>query len=118
MSSSVAKLLECHVLDVLSERDAGRRRVALESIWSVDGVFVDPEGRSVGFDEIERRIADLQVRFPAFVFVARSVPDAMHDVGRLAWGFGPAGADPAVSGSDIAVTVDDKIVSLYAFIDR
>jgi hypothetical protein len=117
MSFTVANLLERNLLDVFGERDAQRRRAVLESIWCADGVFVDPEGRSVGFDDIDRRIADLQARFPAFVFAAKGTADVMHDVGRLAWGFGPAGADPVVTGTDVAVTDGERIVSLYAFID-
>jgi hypothetical protein len=117
MASPVANLLERNLLEVFGERDAQRRRAVLESIWSAAGVFVDPEGRSVGFDEIDRRIAELQLRFPDFVFAARGPADVMHDVGRLAWGFGPAGLDPVVTGTDVAVTVGDRIASLYAFID-
>ncbi len=117
MSSSVAKLLERNLLDVFGERDAQRRRSVLRSIWSADGVFVDPEGRRVGFDDIDRRIAELQAQFPAFVFVAKGTADVLHDGGRLAWGFGPAGADPVVTGTDVAVTDGGKIVRLYAFVD-
>ncbi len=117
MPSSVASLLERNLLDVFGERDPERRRAALESIWSEDGVFVDPEGRSVGFAAIDRRIADLQAQFPNFVFTAQGEANVMDDVGKLSWGFGPAGADPVVTGTDVAMTTRGKIVSLYAFID-
>jgi len=117
MAASAAELLEQNLLGVFGERDVERRRAVLETIWSPEGVFVDPEGRSVGFDAIDQRIGELQAQFPGFVFAARGTADVMQDVGSLAWGFGPAGAGPAVTGVDIAVTRDGKIESLYAFID-
>jgi hypothetical protein len=117
MHSSVANLLERNLLDIFGERDAARRRAVLESIWSPEGVFVDPEGRSVGFDDIDRRIADLQAQFPGFVFAAKGPAEVMHDVGRMAWGFGRTGVAPVITGTDFAVTDGGKIVSLYAFID-
>jgi hypothetical protein len=117
MPSSIANLLERNLLDVFGERDAARRRGALESIWSPDGVFVDPDGRSVGFDAIDGRIADLQTQFPGFVFAANGPAEVMQDVGRMAWGFGPVGVAPVVTGTDFAITDGGKIVSLYAFID-
>jgi hypothetical protein len=117
MSSSTAELLQRNLLGVFGERDAGRRRSELEAIWSPQGVFIDPDGRSVGFDAIDQRVEELQARFPDFVFRARGAVDVMHEVGRLGWGFGPAGADAAVTGVDVAVAIEGKIVSLYAFID-
>jgi hypothetical protein len=33
------------------------------------------------------------------------------------WGFGPAGAEPVVTGSDVLVMKGDKIGALYAFVD-
>jgi hypothetical protein len=117
MHSSVDELLERNLLRVFSERDATKRREALQALWLPEGVFMDPDGRYVGLDAINRRVAELQAMFLDFVFVARGPANVMHEVGRLAWGFGPEGGSAAVTGVDVAVTCDGRLLSLYAFID-
>ncbi len=117
MQFPVAELLERNLLAVFGERDATRRRAALETLWSPQGVFIDPDGRYVGLEAIGRRIDELQAGFPGFAFVARGSADVMHEVGRLAWGFGPAADNAAVTGIDVAITRDGKLLALYAFVD-
>ncbi len=117
MQFSVAELLERNLLAVFGERDSTRRQAALETLWSPQGVFIDPDGQYVGIDAIGRRVDELQARFPGFVFVARGSANAMHEVGRLAWGFGPKVDNAAVTGIDVAVTRNGKLLALYAFID-
>jgi hypothetical protein len=48
--------------------------------------------------------------------VGRSIdPDGLH-IGLLAWGFGPAGEMPAITGLDVIVSKAGKIEALYTFI--
>jgi len=42
---------------------------------------------------------------------------AYNGVGKLDWGFGPAGAEAVITGSDVLVMKGDKIGALYAFVD-
>ena len=71
MQFSAAELLERNLLAVFGERDTTSRQAALVTLWSPQGVFVDPDGRYVGLEAIDRRIDELQAGFPGFVFVAR-----------------------------------------------
>lgn len=117
MSFSVNELLKRNLLAIFSERDPAARMAELKAIWLPEGLFVDPDGRYVGFDAIDYRIAGLQDKFPGFDFIERGPIQSMHGIGRLAWGYGPEGNRTAVTGVDIAVTRDGKILELYAFID-
>ena len=117
MQLSVAELLEHNLLAVFGERDATKRQAALKNLWSPEGVFIDPDGRFVGLDAIDRRVEELQATFPTFVFVLRGAASVMHEAGCLAWGFGPEGANPVVTGVAVAVTVDGKLLTLYAFVN-
>ncbi|AMO93114.1 hypothetical protein CFter6_0383 [Collimonas fungivorans] len=118
MSFSVNELLRRNLLAIFGERNAAARMTELETIWLPEGTFVDPDGRYVGLNAINRRIEELQAKFPAFDFVERGPVEAMHGVGRLAWGYGPEDNRNAVTGVDIAVTRDGRLLELYAFIDR
>jgi hypothetical protein len=42
---------------------------------------------------------------------------AYHGVGKLDWGFGPAGAEFVIIGSDVLVMKGDKIGALYTFVN-
>ncbi|SOE91997.1 hypothetical protein SAMN05414139_04703 [Burkholderia sp. D7] len=117
MHFSVNELLKRNLLAVFGERDSAARMMELETIWLPEGIFVDPDGRYAGFDAINRRVDELQARFPGFDFIERGPVEAMHGIGRLAWGYGPEDNRTAVTGVDIAVTRDGRLLELYAFID-
>ncbi|SAL70532.1 hypothetical protein AWB69_08359 [Caballeronia udeis] len=118
MQFSVNELLSRNLLAIFGERDSAARMKELETIWLPEGCFVDPDGRIVGLDAINRKVATLQARFPDFEVVERGPVDVMHGIGRLAWGFGPENNRTVVTGVDIAITRDGKLLELYAFIDR
>jgi len=42
---------------------------------------------------------------------------ALHNAGRLAWGSGPRGEAPDYTGMDVIIVRDDKISTLYVFLD-
>jgi ketosteroid isomerase-like protein len=42
---------------------------------------------------------------------------SVHDAGRLAWGFGPAGEPPRVTGVDVILMREGRIAALYTFLD-
>ncbi len=117
MDNCTIELLQRNLHGVFGQRDALKRRQELESIWLAEGVFIDPDGRYDGFGAIDRRVAELQALFAEFEFSQLGYPQTMHGVGKLAWGFGPAGQPHTATGIDIAVTRDGKLVELYAFID-
>ena len=42
---------------------------------------------------------------------------ALHEIGLLAWGSGPLGALPAVTGLDMVVAANGRITASYTFLD-
>jgi hypothetical protein len=104
-------------LKAFGERDAGKRRNAISTIWESDGIFIDPDGLHVGPEAIDNAVQHLLLKFANFVFSELGVPDSHNGIGRLAWGFGPAGEKPAVTGLDVIVSNAGKIEALYTFLD-
>lgn len=117
MAEIVEVLLRRNLFEVFSERDGARRREALAEIWHAEGVLVNSDGRQVGRVEIDHAVEKLLAKFPAFVFTERIAPEGFHGIGRIAWGFGPAGAPPVVTGVDVAEATAGKLRLLFAFID-
>jgi hypothetical protein len=104
-------------LKAFGERNAQKRRIAISTIWESDGVFIDPDGLHIGPEAIDNAIEHLLLKFADFVFSELGVPDSHNGIGRLAWGFGPAGKKPAVTGLDVIVSKASKIEALYTFLD-
>jgi hypothetical protein len=104
-------------LKAFGERNAQKRRIAISTIWESDGVFIDPDGLHIGPEAIDNAIEHLLLKFADFVFSELGVPDSHNGIGRLAWGFGPAGKKPAVTGLDVIVSKAGKIKALYTFLD-
>ncbi|MEI9973536.1 MAG: nuclear transport factor 2 family protein [Ignavibacteriota bacterium] len=89
----------------------------MSAIWETDGVFIDPDGPHLGLKAIDSAVAQILLKFPEFVFSELGVPGSHHGIGRLAWGFGPVGQSPVVSGLDVIVCNAGKIEALYTFLD-
>ena len=102
---------------VFGEHDAQKRRTTIASLWAEDGVFIDPEGRYEGHSGIERAAAGLNEKFPTFTFTERGAVQSYNGVGRLPWGYGPAGAEAVITGIDVLVIKGDKIGAVYTFLD-
>ncbi|PRY47748.1 hypothetical protein LY71_112105 [Geodermatophilus tzadiensis] len=61
----------------------------------------------------------LQEQFPGFVHRPAGPVDAHHDQVRFTWHLGPEGAEPPVTGFDVAVTDGDgRIRTVLGFLDR
>ncbi|MCU1335816.1 MAG: hypothetical protein JWO19_1397 [Bryobacterales bacterium] len=56
-------------------------------------------------------------KYRDFVFTELGPVDGYHGIGRLAWGFGPPGAAPAMTGIDVLVSANEQISALYTFVD-
>jgi hypothetical protein len=118
MDFSVNELMKRNLFAIFGERDSAVRMLELKTIWLPKGIFVDPDGRYAGLDAINRRVDELQARFPGFDFIERGSVQVMHGIGRLAWGYGPEGNRTSVTGVDIAVTRQGRLIELFAFIDE
>jgi hypothetical protein len=106
-----------NLLSVFGERDGEKRRQVIAKIWATDGIFIDPDGPHVGHAALDEAIDQLLQKTPGFVFTELGAVDEIPGAGRLAWGFGPPGLPPAVTGLDVVVLADGRIRALYTFID-
>ena len=69
-----------------------------------------------GHEEVNAKAAALLADAPGFVFTSAGPTLVNHDLGYLAWNFGPEGAPPVVRGVDIALVENGVIQSLYTLL--
>lgn len=111
------QLLVRNLLEVFDERDAAARAQAIAAIHAPDVAFYEPDQVTRGHEALGVQVQTLLDEAPGFVFRASSELTTNHDLQRLAWQFGPDGGEPAVTGTDIALVSNGRIVSLYTLID-
>ncbi|MEU9289271.1 nuclear transport factor 2 family protein [Streptomyces sp. NPDC048275] len=100
------------------ERDALAKAVA--AAWTVDGAYTDPLADVRGHDEIAAVIAAAHEQFPGFSFRLMGAVDGHHDTARFGWELvNDADGSAPVAGFDV-ITLDgeDRIRSVYGFLDR
>ena len=114
--ATLEHLMRASLLEVFNERDAGRRRAAIDRTYSPSVAFADPEGRVVGRDAVDAKARQILDRAPGFGFRPDGPVLVREDLGYLAWQFGPAGAPPVVRGMDIALIEDGLIAHLYTLL--
>jgi hypothetical protein len=117
MAQTIETLLRENIHGVFGEPDAEKRNKAIARLWADDGVFVDHNDRYEGHARIALAADGLAKKFPNFIFTERGEIVAIPRAGKLNWGFGPAGAEPVITGSDVLVTTGDKIGAIYTFLD-
>jgi len=115
-SDQIERLMLANLLEVFNERNAERRREAIDRTYSEDVVFSDPEELVVGRDAMDGKVQKLLDGAPDFVFSPASAVLQNHDMGYLTWNFGPEGQDPVVSGIDICFVHDGQIVKAYTLL--
>ena len=119
MSDTLANLLLKNLSEVFGERDSKRRMAAIDRLYSEDATFFEAERKVWGREAIDQAVAALQATFPAeFEFAAAAEPARNHDLGRLYWRLGPAGAPAVATGLDIARFKDGRIHALYVFLNE
>jgi hypothetical protein len=117
MAQTIETLLRENLHGVFGEHNAQKRRNNIARLWAEDGVFIDHNSRYEGHSGIDQAAAGLVERFPNFVFTERGEFQAFNGVGKLDWGFGPAGDKAVITGIDVLVMKGDKIGALYTFLD-
>lgn len=113
----IIDLLERNLQDVFGEGDPARRRAAIEELYTDDCVLYVPDEVLVGREAVDTFAGALRATHPQFVYTHRGEPQALHDGGIVAWGSGPQGEPPAYTGLDVIVVRDDKIATLYVYLN-
>jgi hypothetical protein len=118
MSDTLGPLMERNLLEVFGQRDSARRAATIAELYAADCTFFEAEEQVTGREALNAKIGSILKDAPAFVFHAVGPAQINHDLGRLRWQFGPAGAPPVVTGTDIAVFEHGRIRALYTFLNE
>ena len=96
-----------------------RRRVAIDEIYTEDGVFYDPtSGAHRGRDAIDRVAGAIRATHPDFRYQPIAEPEELGNGGRIQWVSGRPGETPAYAGTDFIISRDGRIAALYLFFDK
>jgi hypothetical protein len=116
MTDATESLMRANLLEVFGQRDAELRHAAVERTYTDDVVFLDPEEVVEGRDALEAKVEKLLHGAPGFVFAPEGRVYLNHDMGYLAWGFGPEGQPPVVRGLDACFFRDGRIAKVYTIL--
>jgi hypothetical protein len=116
--TELGHLMERNVSEVFGEQDSDRRARAIADLYVDDCAFYDAEGESIGQAALSDRVGRiLDESPPGFSFGLLGPPEVIHDLGRLRWQTGPAGAPPVLNGMDVAIFAEGRIRTLYTFVE-
>lgn len=116
MAQNIKDLMLANLLEVFGERDPERREAAIARTYAPDVVFTDPDEVTTGHQALNEKAQRLLDGAPGFVFSPAGPVYENHDLGYLAWDFGPEGHDPVVSGMDICFIADGVIAKVYTLL--
>jgi len=116
--SSISTLLIRNLEDVFSENDPGRRRAAIDEIFTEDCVFYEPGGSYRGRDEIHRIAGVIKATHPDFRYQPIVPPEELGNGGRVQWVSGRPGEAPEYAGTDFIIARDGRIAAVYLFFDK
>ncbi|WP_255991053.1 nuclear transport factor 2 family protein [Chitinolyticbacter albus] len=111
-------LMQANLQRVFGEHDAARRIEAIHELYAEDAVLNEPHASFKGHVAINEAVTALLASLPpSFVFGALGPAIGHHGIGRLKWSSGPPDGPVAVTGMDIAHFENERIHSLFVFLD-
>ena len=112
----IRELLLANLFAVFNERDPERRLEAIQSNYTEDVIWSDPDGTIQGHEAMNAQAQKLLDRMPDFVFSAAGPVHVSRDLGLLEFNLGVPEQPPAVSGIDVALVRDGRIARLYTLL--
>ena len=114
----LASLMEMNLKKVWSERDSSVRLKVLEILYSNDSELFHVGDHVSGHIAINKSVSQVLLQMPNdFVFSLLKPVIINNNMGKLVWGIGPVGKNPVSKGMDIVIFENNKIKSLYVFLD-
>jgi hypothetical protein len=113
MTSSLAALMHANLMEVFGERDPEKRAEAMKRTYTETVVFLDPDEVVTGHAALSAKAQKILDEAPGFVFAPDGPIYENHDMGFLAWQFGPEGAAPVVRGFDACFLDGDLLGKVY-----
>ena len=117
--TAAGRLLQANVERVFNERDAARRRQAIEELYAADAVLYEQEGKYSGRDAIASAVTHVLGSLPpalAFALVAPVMQN--HEMAKLLWKGQLPDGTVVVTGTDIAQIEGGRIRAIHIFVDR
>jgi hypothetical protein len=119
MENKLEQLLVQHLSQIWNQRDEALRAIAMESVYAKDIELFEVGEKVTGYEAVNHKISKTLNGLPPVFSIAQVKPIVINNnVGKLDWGVGPEGAPPVATGTDIVVFDDDKIKSLYVFLNN
>jgi hypothetical protein len=115
-TSTVQDLLVRNIFGVFGERDAAARAAAIAEVYAPDAVLRLGADVVRGTEALDEHVQNLLDSAPGFVFQTLSEAEVDGKLGTRAWGFGPEGAPPVVTGRDVIRVEDGRIAEILVFV--
>lgn len=114
--SEIRSLVESH-LAIWNEKDLKKRKNLIEKVYADNIEMVDSHFIANGHKEINEFIDGLQKKSPSSKFSIIKEIDVNHNTARLYWKHSSSEKTDSVTGMDLFVLENGKIVKLYVFLD-
>lgn len=113
----IAQHLHSNLLSVFNEPDPTKRKQAIEKTYAPNVVWHEPGATYVGHEGIFTRAGELLAQNPGWVYAPVGEPSSVAHAGVLRFGFGPAGQEPVVTGTDVVIVENGLVVALWTIIE-
>ena len=118
MNNSEAIIMQNNLERVWNERNPDKRITAIQEIYHPNATLNHVDDQVTGHHAINDAVtATLKALPENFVFTTLKPIIINNSIGRLIWGAGEKGQPPLGNGMDIAHFENDKIKSLYVFLE-
>jgi len=114
-----SNVLHANLERVFNERDAARRRQAIQELYAADAVLYEPEATYAGAAAIDGAVGHLLAALPptlTFVMVAPVMVN--HGMAKLQWRGQLPDGTVVVTGTDVAEIESGRIQTIHVFVDR
>ncbi|WP_448101726.1 VOC family protein [Luteibacter jiangsuensis] len=105
-----------HYVAMLNDPDAASRARAIDTYYTDDTIFNDPEGLIQGKAGLNALVGKLQAANEGFAFRPVGTVTLQNGAVRVPWTFGPASQPKKITGEDILTVVDGKIANTTVFL--
>ena len=113
----MSSLARSNLERVFNERDAGRRRAAIEELYARDAVMYEVQAAYAGIDAIAAAVAHLLEALPPTLRFTVVAASTNHDLEKLRWrGQLPDGTVVA-TGTDVVQVESGRIRAIHVFLD-
>jgi hypothetical protein len=105
------------ILGMWTSADAEARSAVQRARFTEDIHFQNQQGEFLGYAGLERFSASVRDRFPTARFSLFGAPEAIGDVFRAFWRYGPPEKPEMVTGMDFVIWDGELAKVLYAFVN-